>query len=350
MAERGIEATTIYNAFDLDGPPGDRAATRAASDVGGRASACCSTRCGPSRARTSPLRWRWPRRSTRRTGWPARRRTATTTSWRRCSPAARCRVIHRPPPTGMADAYAACDAVAFPSTWEGFGNPPIEAALHRRPVAVGPYPVADELRAFGLPVVRPDPARRPRRLPPAARRRPPRRQREPRPRPLRPRPAPQGHRRPAGWGRLVPMTTGGAVDPVRERRARIARLVVLGQRIGYALFGVAVVGFVIGFIVGFDGGLRHRDRRLPPRGLGRARARHRVRLRRQGRRARRPRARPLDHAGDPGLPHPRPVARSEHTDHSRGSTDGHRSGSARDGTRPSRSTTTSSRRRPAPAR
>jgi hypothetical protein len=48
------------------------------------------------------------------------------------------------------------------------------------------------------------------------------------------------------------MTTGGAVDPVRERRARIARLVVLGQRIGYALFGVAVVGFVIGFIVGFD--------------------------------------------------------------------------------------------------
>jgi hypothetical protein len=46
----------------------------------------------------------------------------------------------------------------------------------------------------------------------------------------------------------------GAVDPVRERRARIAKLVAVGQRVGYGLFGVAVVAFVVGFAVGFSGG------------------------------------------------------------------------------------------------
>jgi hypothetical protein len=42
-------------------------------------------------------------------------------------------------------------------------------------------------------------------------------------------------------------------DPVRERRARIAKLVEVGQRVGYGLFGVAIVAFVIGFVVGFSG-------------------------------------------------------------------------------------------------
>ena len=44
-------------------------------------------------------------------------------------------------------------------------------------------------------------------------------------------------------------------DPVLVRRARIARLTELGQRIGYALFGVAIVVFIIGFVVGYSDAL-----------------------------------------------------------------------------------------------
>ena len=40
--------------------------------------------------------------------------------------APRCRVTHRLAPKTMGDAYAAADAIVFPSTWEGFGNPLVE--------------------------------------------------------------------------------------------------------------------------------------------------------------------------------------------------------------------------------
>ena len=44
-------------------------------------------------------------------------------------------------------------------------------------------------------------------------------------------------------------------DPVRARRARIARLVELGQRVGYGLFGFAIALFFVGFATGFSGAI-----------------------------------------------------------------------------------------------
>jgi glycosyltransferase involved in cell wall biosynthesis len=149
LAERGIEAVTIYSGFP-SGADGDRVRTRAALGVG----ACDRLVLHPVRA-------------IHRKNIPAAIALAEAlgaTYWLtgaaedgygpeldRLLRAARCPVLRGPPPSGsIDDAYAACDLVAFPSTWEGFGNPPIEAAFHRRPVAVGDYPVAEELRRLGF--------------------------------------------------------------------------------------------------------------------------------------------------------------------------------------------------------
>jgi hypothetical protein len=40
-------------------------------------------------------------------------------------------------------------------------------------------------------------------------------------------------------------------DPVLARRARIARIAALGQRLGYLALGVAIIGFAAGVVTEF---------------------------------------------------------------------------------------------------
>lgn len=47
------------------------------------------------------------------------------------------------------------------------------------------------------------------------------------------------------------MADSSPSDPVLTRRANASRLAALGQRIGYGLFGLALVLFFVGLIDGF---------------------------------------------------------------------------------------------------
>jgi glycosyltransferase involved in cell wall biosynthesis len=161
MANRGLEATTIYNGFETNPPTGDRERTRAELDLSAGQLLCAH-----------------PVRAIARKNIPGA--IAITEAlggvyWLLGQPeedygdtladvlgAAKCRVEHASAPS-RSDIYAAADVVLFPSFWEGFGNPPIEAAIYRRPAVVGSYPVAAELAELGFEWFSPhelDPLRR----------------------------------------------------------------------------------------------------------------------------------------------------------------------------------------------
>ena len=147
LEERGVGAVTVRNRFSLE-ETGDRGKGRAEVGV-----------AEPARLALQPTR------ALRRKNVPAGLDVAAAlgaTYWltgpaeegygaelERVLNGSAAPVVHRPAAV-MADAYAAADVVLLPSSWEGFGNPAVEASVHRRPVVVGSYPVADELRALGF--------------------------------------------------------------------------------------------------------------------------------------------------------------------------------------------------------
>jgi glycosyltransferase involved in cell wall biosynthesis len=153
LARFGISASVVRNAFDVDAREGDRDGTRGALglDAGARL-VLQPTRAIPRKnvaggiALAEALGATFWLLGPAEDGYGpeldrllARARTPCLTG--PVAPAA---------PGHIADAYAACDVVVLGSTWEGFGNPAIESAVYRRPLAIGTYPVAAELAAFGF--------------------------------------------------------------------------------------------------------------------------------------------------------------------------------------------------------
>jgi glycosyltransferase involved in cell wall biosynthesis len=149
LADREITATTVYSGFPALGPGRRELARERLGVAPDRWLLLQPTRAIPRKnvpaglAMAEALAADYWLTGPAEDGYAAEleRLLATTTA-----------TVHRRIPDGltMDDAYAACDAVVFPSTWEGFGAPLIEASLHRRPLAVGDYPVAAELAAFGF--------------------------------------------------------------------------------------------------------------------------------------------------------------------------------------------------------
>ncbi len=152
FAQRAMTATTIYNGFDTTPPPGRAEATRRRIGVAPddvlvvhpvRAIARKNIPAALRLCQALDAIYWIPGEAEEGYGPEFERLLARTTA----------RVVREPinrVDLTMSDLYAACDLVVFPSTWEGFGNPPIEAAIHEKPAVVGHYPVADELRKLGF--------------------------------------------------------------------------------------------------------------------------------------------------------------------------------------------------------
>jgi glycosyltransferase involved in cell wall biosynthesis len=153
---RGIVATTVYHGFDERPGPGRRADGRARLGVPEAALLVLQpTRAIPRKNVGTGLALAASLGATYWLTGPAE--DGYVDLLRRLVRTAGVPVLRGlPSGVSMAAAYAACDVVVLPSSWEGFGLPLVESALHRRPLVVGPFPVARELAALGFRWFTPD--------------------------------------------------------------------------------------------------------------------------------------------------------------------------------------------------
>jgi glycosyltransferase involved in cell wall biosynthesis len=149
LRERGIEATTLMNSFDCSPPRGNRERTRRALGLTGEVLVLLPTRAVPRKNVEGALELAQSLEAVLWLLGPAEDGygpqlegllAATSVEVRRGLSDG----------TNVHDAYAACDLVVMPSTWEGFGNPVLESVTHRRPLALHRYPVAREIISYGF--------------------------------------------------------------------------------------------------------------------------------------------------------------------------------------------------------
>lgn len=150
LKQRGIDAVTIPNHFDCEPRPGRRDLLRNAIHVKPNAVVILQpTRAIPRKNVVAGLRLAerlggvfWLLGQAEDGFGPELEALLSRTMT----------AVRRGLPQGatMDDAYAGCDVVVMPSTWEGFGNPVIESVTHRRPLARYRYPVMAEIEEHGF--------------------------------------------------------------------------------------------------------------------------------------------------------------------------------------------------------
>ncbi len=149
MAERGLTARCVYSGLPTVIRSSDRSGLRARLGVGAQARLLAHPVRAIARKNVAAaialaealdaVYWLW---GPAEEGYDQQLRSLLS--------GAACPVVRGTLGAAAGELYSAADGVLFPSTWEGFGLPPVEAAIHRLPAAVGDYPVAGELAALGF--------------------------------------------------------------------------------------------------------------------------------------------------------------------------------------------------------